>query len=290
MSRSFVRRLGVLVLLLALLAVLAPTAGAAGPDIGWVGLYFNGVTDSLNCAHPQVPNLVRLDPKIDFFWREHTSPAPGHIDKQDYGVCWYRAVYFDAGNWTFYTLNDDGMNVTVDNRLAVNGWGDQPPNMHTGTIHLNAGWHVLTVQYYNRGLGGTACVDWAKEGAAFTFRCSYPTPTDSPGSTIIWSPGRPIDWGTMSRYVPTGALPPGYQLPVQLPSTYRPPIQIPPIYKPPLVPKPPAVCYYQVQWGDTLTSIAFKYNTTIWAIALANGIQNANLIYAGMVLKIPGCK
>lgn len=49
------------------------------------------------------------------------------------------------------------------------------------------------------------------------------------------------------------------------------------------------VIYYTVQEGDTLTSIAQKYDTTVHEIAVTNSIANPNLIYVGEVLKIyPG--
>ncbi len=44
---------------------------------------------------------------------------------------------------------------------------------------------------------------------------------------------------------------------------------------------------YKIQSGDTLTKIAQKYNTTVDAIANANGIKNKNLIYTGDTLQIP---
>ena len=44
---------------------------------------------------------------------------------------------------------------------------------------------------------------------------------------------------------------------------------------------------YVVQWGDTLASIARRFNTTYMAIAQANNIVNPNLIYAGQTLIIP---
>lgn len=44
---------------------------------------------------------------------------------------------------------------------------------------------------------------------------------------------------------------------------------------------------YVVRWGDTLTSIAWRFGTNPWAIAQANGIYNLNLIYAGQRLIIP---
>lgn len=51
-----------------------------------------------------------------------------------------------------------------------------------------------------------------------------------------------------------------------------------------------APIYYRVRWGDTLTSIAWRYCTSPWAIARWNNLPNPNLIYAGQVLVIyPGC-
>jgi LysM repeat protein len=45
---------------------------------------------------------------------------------------------------------------------------------------------------------------------------------------------------------------------------------------------------YTVQSGDTLASIARRFNTTFTAIAQANGITNPNLIFVGQQLTIPG--
>ena len=45
--------------------------------------------------------------------------------------------------------------------------------------------------------------------------------------------------------------------------------------------------YYTVRYGDTLSSIAWRYGTSVWAIAQTNGIANVNLVYAGQWLYIP---
>lgn len=44
---------------------------------------------------------------------------------------------------------------------------------------------------------------------------------------------------------------------------------------------------YKIKNGDTLSGIAKSYNTTVDAIASANGIKNKNLIFAGDTLTIP---
>ncbi len=57
------------------------------------------------------------------------------------------------------------------------------------------------------------------------------------------------------------------------------------------VPNPapqPAGSVYIVQPGDTLTRIALRYGVSVQALALANGLNNLNVIYVGQQLIIPG--
>lgn len=44
---------------------------------------------------------------------------------------------------------------------------------------------------------------------------------------------------------------------------------------------------YQVQAGDTLSAIAKKFHTTVEALVAYNQLENADLIQAGMILRIP---
>jgi LysM repeat protein len=52
-------------------------------------------------------------------------------------------------------------------------------------------------------------------------------------------------------------------------------------------PVPSAARSYKVRSGDTLSSIAARYGTTVKALMEANGIANASLIRVGQVLIIP---
>ena len=45
--------------------------------------------------------------------------------------------------------------------------------------------------------------------------------------------------------------------------------------------------WYQVRWGDTLSSVARYTGVSTWAIAQANSLANPNCIYAGQWLWIP---
>lgn len=44
---------------------------------------------------------------------------------------------------------------------------------------------------------------------------------------------------------------------------------------------------YTVQPGDTMSGIASRYGTTVWAVARANNLPNLSLIYVGQRLTIP---
>jgi LysM repeat protein len=61
-----------------------------------------------------------------------------------------------------------------------------------------------------------------------------------------------------------------------------------PIAQDPTVPMGVEPSTYLVRPGDNLTHIARDHATTIDAILAANGISNANRVYAGLTLVIPG--
>jgi LysM repeat protein len=50
----------------------------------------------------------------------------------------------------------------------------------------------------------------------------------------------------------------------------------------------PSYGNYAVRYGDTLSGIAVRYGTSVYALMIANNIPNPNLIYAGMRLNVPG--
>jgi putative chitinase len=59
------------------------------------------------------------------------------------------------------------------------------------------------------------------------------------------------------------------------------------LWIPGYAPSPGPWQIYIVQPGDTLSGIAWRFGTTVWAIAQANGIWNPHLIYIGQRLYIP---
>jgi plastocyanin len=46
-------------------------------------------------------------------------------------------------------------------------------------------------------------------------------------------------------------------------------------------------CIHRVLFGETLSSIAGRYGTSVFGLMQMNGLRNSNLIYAGMMLRVP---
>jgi LysM repeat protein len=63
----------------------------------------------------------------------------------------------------------------------------------------------------------------------------------------------------------------------------------PPFFTPAPTFPPTGTCTHTVAAGENLFRISLRYNTTVDAIAAANGIVNPQLIVVGQVLTIPGC-
>jgi parallel beta-helix repeat protein len=58
------------------------------------------------------------------------------------------------GQYTFYTNSDDGSNLYIDNVLVVNNDGLHASTEKSGTIGLKAGYHAISVGYFQQA-GGT---------------------------------------------------------------------------------------------------------------------------------------
>lgn len=88
--------------------------------------------------------------------------------------------------------------------------------------------------------------------------------------------------------IPTLTPTPEIQPPAPLTPAWPTETPIQPLPSPTATPVPGPGTTYIVQPGDTLYSIAIRFNTTIKVIAQANGIYNPSFIYVGQRLIIPG--
>ena len=53
-------------------------------------------------------------------------------------------------------------------------------------------------------------------------------------------------------------------------------------------PRPPVPTTYSVQSGDTLSALASQWGTSVDAIVRENGLANANFLFIGQELRVPG--
>jgi hypothetical protein len=304
MYRKAIVLLGTLALALFLTIALAPQANAGPAQQTGVfqTRYFNFYDAGGRECPDASASYVTGDTEIFKYWPEGTSPVPGIINTTNYMVCWRGTVYFPAaGTYTVYTLNDDGMNVWVNGNIAMNAWYNQGPTWHQGDFNIPApGYYSFEVKYYNAPNAGVACVTWGLKGQPYTWKCPYPPappPTPPPPPCPYYpncypTPVPPCpNWPDCNQPCPTW---PNCNQPCPTwPNCNQPCPTWPNCYNPPPLPPPqppPPVdnCWYRIRYGDTLYGIAWKFGVTTWQLQQWNHINNPNLIYAGMVIKVCG--
>ena len=69
-----------------------------------------------------------------------------------------------SGQYTFYTTSDDGSNLYIDNVLVVYNDGLHGAIEKSGTIGLQAGFHAISVGYFQQGGGDSLVVSYAGPG------------------------------------------------------------------------------------------------------------------------------
>jgi len=53
-----------------------------------------------------------------------------------------------AGEYTLYTISDDGVRVLVDDEVLFENWTWHHPTEDSGSIRLSSGRHKITVEYF----------------------------------------------------------------------------------------------------------------------------------------------
>jgi hypothetical protein len=121
---------------------------------GISGAFFTGSTVS------------RVDGVVDFDWGGG-SPAAG-IGADNFSVRWTGYVQAPvSGVYAFRTQSDDGIRLWVGGAQVINNWTDHGPTYDTGAVTLAAGqYYAVTLEYYERGGGAVARLQWQKPGDA----------------------------------------------------------------------------------------------------------------------------
>lgn len=97
------------------------------------------------------PSLTRIDPIIDFNWKE-LSPDPS-INVDNFSTRWSGFVQPEfTGNYRFFMLSNDGSRLWIDGVQLVDRWTDGQLQ-ESGNIYLEAGvlYPIVIEQYENNG-------------------------------------------------------------------------------------------------------------------------------------------
>jgi CSLREA domain-containing protein len=105
-----------------------------------------------NNADLTAPVLTRIDPNINFNWR-NGSPDPS-IDRDTFSVRWTGQVLANfTETYTFQTITNDGVRLWVNGQLLIDYWFSYGEVWKTGSINLVAGqrYDIRMEFYENRG-------------------------------------------------------------------------------------------------------------------------------------------
>ena len=124
-----------------------------------------------------------------------------------------------TGDYTFYTTSDDGSKLYIGNSLVVDNNGAHGMTERSGSIHLTAGKHAITVIFSQGGGAFGLEVRYAGPGIAKTRiphsvlslssdQASYPLPVHeargvSPGVVLQWQPPGSLPGATYDIYFGT---------------------------------------------------------------------------------------
>jgi hypothetical protein len=122
-------------------APLSVSTSAPTPPATWFGQYYD------NIFLQGRPVMLRDDAAIDFDWGDG-SPAP-QLKGDLFSVRWTRSLSLNAtGTWRFTTRTDDGVRLWVDNLLVIDHWRAQPSIKYTADVPLQAGVHLVVLEYF----------------------------------------------------------------------------------------------------------------------------------------------
>lgn len=151
-----------LVLFLSLVMGPAQQAAAAPAEAfaGWLGEYHS------NADLSGSPQFIRDDAAIDFDWGYGTPASV--IPADGFSVRWTRSLYFAAGTYRFFAMSDDGIRVWLDGEAIIDQWHVSPGTTYAADRYLNAGTHLIRVEYYEQG-GGAKVHFWWEASAPQVF-------------------------------------------------------------------------------------------------------------------------
>jgi outer membrane protein assembly factor BamB/TolA-binding protein len=135
------------------LQVLAFGAAAGDAARGLKGEYFGD-------REFKALKLTRVDPAINFVW-DGKSPDKS-IEKFNFTVRWTGSLQAKfSEEYTFYTISDDGVMLSVGEQLLIDNWTDHNPVEDKGAMKLEAGKRYnIKLEYFQGGNNAKIQLFW----------------------------------------------------------------------------------------------------------------------------------
>ncbi len=112
------------------------------------------------------PLIDRIDSKINFDWRN--VPNDPTVPPGWYLVRWTGGIRVPQnGEYTFHTRSDDGIIVSIDNKLIINNWTGHGITSDKGKVTLEKEvLYPISMTYYENGGYGWMQLFWSGPGVA----------------------------------------------------------------------------------------------------------------------------
>jgi glucose/arabinose dehydrogenase len=121
-----------------------------GNGTGLRGFYYNKSKTTQGS-----PDLVRLDPGIDFNWT--TGSPDAAINADNFTVRWFGELLPQfSGIYDFYVTADDGVRLWIGDELIIDSWTDEPAGELKGSIVLVAQQQYPIKMEYYENVGSAA--------------------------------------------------------------------------------------------------------------------------------------
>ncbi|MFB2763724.1 DUF6701 domain-containing protein [Marinobacter shengliensis] len=145
-------------------------AGEQWSDVVSCECYQNGLEATYyndydrNDPFPDEPDLIRLDPQIDFNWGSG-SPDPA-INSNQFAVQWQGSIEVpETGEYQFIARTDDGVRLWVEDldTAIIDDWNNRSAANSMASITLEAGRrYAIRMQYYENAGVAEARLRWQR--------------------------------------------------------------------------------------------------------------------------------
>ena len=107
------------------------------------------------------PVFTQVDIDVDYDWGLE-SPS-SLIDPNTFSIRWKGQLEIPtSGNYTFYTVSDDGARLWIDNKIVINSWRDQSATERRGSLELQGNKRYdLRLDYYENFGRAVARLLWS---------------------------------------------------------------------------------------------------------------------------------